>query len=771
MARTLQDLQSKLQEAEALLRAIQTGGADALVVSGPTGDQVYTLSGAEYPYRVMVEAMSEGAVIVAGDGTIFYANGSFAAMLQTPLDEVIGSAIDRFVLPDDVRSCRTLIDGCGGRPIRADIRLVSKSGTVLPVYLSIGPFEAGPSAGSCMVITDLTEHRRHEALISAEALERAKCAEAEAGRRRIASILDSITDSFFLLDREWRIVDANQRAAANFGTTLEQLVGRAFWDVAPHGPIPELDEQYRRAMEQRVAIHSERPSASAQGRWFERHIYPTDEGLAVCFRDITERKHAEAERRRSEANLADAEKLSHTGSWTWNVPTGTLLWSQEHFRIFGVDPATFWPTQENTQRFIHPQDLPAVVETLEKAVRERTDFEVAYRIIHPDGAIRYHHGMGQPLFTETGDLEFVGSVVDVTDRAQAEVQLRRSEGYLAAGQRLSHTGTWAWNVSNGELFWSLEHFRICGLDPETVELTQESATQIIHPEDRPSTSQAFTRAIADRAEYNCEFRVVRPDGTVRYVHSLGYPTFDESGAVAEYVGTIMDITERKEADEERARLRRQVVQAQEDERRRIALEMHDQFGQQLSALALKLSALRRDCDRRTNLGTELGSLEAMTRQMDTDLELIVSRLRPPALDDLGLVAALTNYVGQWSEHFNIHAEVHASGIDRDLLTDEIDTALYRITQEALTNVGKHAQASNVAILLDGRSDRVSLIVEDDGVGFEVEPTGPRQCFGIIGMRERASLLGGTIDIESRRGEGATVVARIPLPSESVRTSI
>jgi PAS domain S-box-containing protein len=716
----------------------------------------------------MVEAMSEGAVIVNGDGTIFYSNRSFTAMLGAPLDDVIGSPMNRFVLPEDVPRYETLIRHPGGATGRGEIRFAAKGAAVVPAYMSVSSFEAGTSAGACVVVTDLTEHKRHQELISAEALERTRRAEAESGQRRITSILESITDSFFSLGRDWRITDANQRAAANFGTTRDELVGNVLWEASEEGRIPELEEQYRHAMAHRVAVHVEGPSAVARDKWFDRHIYPTDDGLAVYFRDITERKRAEDRLRRSEANLAEAQKLNHTGSWTWNISTGALFWSAEHFRIFGLDPETFRPTVENTQRLIHPHDLPSVEQALDTAVRDRSSFELDYRIIRPDGSLRYHRGLGHPVINESGDLEFVGSVVDVTERVQAEEQLRRSESYLAEGQRLSHTGSWAWNLSTGELFWSLEHFRICGVDPETFTPTIETGRALIHPQDRIAANLAFDRAIDERRDFDSEFRMVRPDGTIRHVHSLAHPVFNEGGDVAEYVGTIMDITERREADDERERLLRDVVQAQEDERRRIALEMHDQFGQQMSALVLKLSALRRESGRRTRLAQELASLETIARQLDADLELIVWRLRPTTLDDLGLVAALTNYVNRWSEHFDIHAELHATGIEVGRLTDEIDTALYRIAQEALNNVAKHAQARHVAILLDGHSDRVSLIVEDDGVGFDVELAGARQRFGVVGMRERAALLKGTIDIESHSGKGTTVVARIPVKSSPQR---
>ena len=183
------------------------------------------------------------------------------------------------------------------------------------------------------------------------------------------------------------------------------------------------------------------------------------------------------------------------------------------------------------------------------------------------------------------------------------------------------------------------------------------------------------------------------------------------------------------------------------------------------SLAMKLSALKRNCDRRTNLRAQLAALETITRQLDVDLELIVSRLRPPELDDLGLAAALAHYVRRWSDTTGVRAEWHATGETPGHLTDEMEIALYRIAQEALNNVAKHAHASHVAVLLNVRSDRASLIIEDDGAGFDSEhPTGAHQHFGINGMRERATLAGGTLDLESVPGKGTTVVARIPFPA-------
>jgi PAS domain-containing protein len=176
----------------------------------------------------------------------------------------------------------------------------------------------------------------------------------------------------------------------------------------PQAVTNEFYPQYHKAMRERVPVHFEGRSGIAEGSWFEMHVYPTEEGLAVYFRDITERKRVEEKLRRSEAHLAEAQRIGHIGSWIWDVATGDCFWPQEHFHIFGLDPETFKPTKENTQRLIHPEDLPSVEQTLESAIRERSNFEMDYRIVGPDGSIRYHRGMGHPLVRESSELEFVG---------------------------------------------------------------------------------------------------------------------------------------------------------------------------------------------------------------------------------------------------------------------------------------------------------------------------------------------------------------------------
>jgi signal transduction histidine kinase len=204
-----------------------------------------------------------------------------------------------------------------------------------------------------------------------------------------------------------------------------------------------------------------------------------------------------------------------------------------------------------------------------------------------------------------------------------------------------------------------------------------------------------------------------------------------------------------------------LVFAQEDERRRIAREMHDQFGEQLTALGHRIVSLKDACGDRSDLRGPIDALEAVAQQLDRDVDHLVWELRPTALDDLGLEAALATHIENWSKHARISAELHTSGLSDDRLTSETETTLYRIAQEALTNVAKHSGAAHVDVILERRADQVVLMVEDDGVGFDPGDTGTtRHGLGLSGMQERASLVGATIQIESAAGKGTTVLVRM-----------
>lgn len=229
-----------------------------------------------------------------------------------------------------------------------------------------------------------------------------------------------------------------------------------------------------------------------------------------------------------------------------------------------------------------------------------------------------------------------------------------------------------------------------------------------------------------------------------------------------------EIIERRQSEKERIRILQQLVTIQEDERRRIARDLHDQLGQQLTVLRLKLEILKKMCAGDEDLSEQVGEIQNLARLIDWDVDFLAWQMRPTTLDDLGIVAALDQFVQQWSKHFNIEAEFHANRLGTVNLTSEAETHFYRIAQEALNNIFKHARASRVNISLEPRANDTVLIIEDNGIGFEPE----NKIFkkkgtkgkGLYGMRERAALIGGTLEIESARGKGTTVYVTVPVSS-------
>ena len=299
--------------------------------------------------------------------------------------------------------------------------------------------------------------------------------------------------------------------------------------------------------------------------------------------------------------------------------------------------------------------------------------------------------------------------------------------------------------------------QICGF---TLQQALDSGwLDFIHPDDRELVNADWLKTVRSGEEYGREVRYRPARGGERWVQIRAAPMIGNDGILSGYVATFEDITERKRTEAERRAVLRRLVGAQEEERRRVARELHDQLGQHLTALTLELKAFEQAIPEASKPSEQLARLRSIANQLMRETNRLAWELRPSTLDDLGLVAALARLAADWSARSDVTVDFLSPPIASRLPAD-VETALYRVAQEALTNSFRHARARRVSVLLDWQPGQVTLVVDDDGVGFA--PVSTTGTLGLTGMRERMEMVGGTLQLESAPGSGTSVYARVPL---------
>src|SRR6201993_3550658 len=263
--------------------------------------------------------------------------------------------------------------------------------------------------------------------------------------------------------------------------------------------------------------------------------------------DITERKRAEEALQQTRFYLSEGQRLAHMGSWAFN--DSGHYWSDELYKIYGLDPQNGAPTVEQYLALVHPQDRASMAETIKRMQEEHCGFDQIERIIRPDGQLRYIRAVAVPVFEKQVFKGFVGTTMDVTDQELLTQELRREQAYLAEAQSLTHIGSWATNFYTKQMFHlSDETFRLHGFDPRNGPIPLEHFFETIHPEDRAGVTATLEQAIHTRTDYDIrEFRVCHPDGTLRFLRTIGH--HNPSSEMGYYVGITMDITERKQAEQ------------------------------------------------------------------------------------------------------------------------------------------------------------------------------------------------------------------------------
>jgi PAS domain S-box-containing protein len=410
-----------------------------------------------------------------------------------------------------------------------------------------------------LVVTRLigSTRREKEAALEAEAKLRRSQVDLRDSEREWREVFEHNPVMYFMVDAAGTVLNVNTFGAAQLGYSVPELAGQSVLDVF-------LDED-RAFVRKCVAVCLETVGQSHTWEiqkirkdgsllWVRENakaMRRADDKLVVLIacEDVTERKRAENALQQSEAYLAEAQELSRTGSFGWSVATGEIIWSKETFRIFECDPATK-PTRQFVIERTHPEDRTAVQKTIDQASRDQGDYDHQYRLLMPDGSVKYVHALARATIDASGSIEFVGAITDVTAAREAEQKLRRSEAYLAEAQHLSHTGSWSWDLRSGDfLYRSIEEYRLFGFDPKEA-VSRKDVESRIPPEDLERLREIVRQAVQERGgQFEFDFRIALPDGSIRRIHSVAHTVVGSDGMVSEIFGTHMDVTEQYAARE------------------------------------------------------------------------------------------------------------------------------------------------------------------------------------------------------------------------------
>lgn len=355
---------------------------------------------------------------------------------------------------------------------------------------------------------------------------------------------------------------------------------------------------------------------------------------------------------------------------------------------------------------------------------------------------------------------------EVSDRQQAEEKIRQSERRLAEAQHIGQLGSWYWDISTNTLSWSEELYHIYGQDPSTFGATFEAYLAVIHPDDREMVRNIIAQARQEHHPIAFDHRIVRPDGTIRTLHTRGEVSLEATGQPVAIEGTGQDITKYKQAEEalhrSREQLRRLSARLQavrEEERTYMAREIHDQLGGAMTGLKMDVAALRRNLQ--TTLLEKTDAISGLIDDTIQTVRRIATELRPAILDDFGLVAAIEWQLQEFQSRANIRCNLSTDATDIPL-DPERSTAVFRVFQETLTNVARHANATQVDVHLQELTGQLILRVHDNGRGISAEEISGSKSLGLVGMQERIHLLSGELDIQGAPGQGTTILVKIPL---------
>ena len=759
LRRFTQDLEQRVAE-----RTAELAQANRLLERAIAIRQEAEQAAREYARRLELVANNAPVLIaqVDQDYRYRYVNQQYADLFSLQASDLPGKQV-REVLGDqayDVAAPR-MAEALNGQPVEFDLVLPQVSGTSRTVQVRYAPERnrLGQVSGFIAAIIDITDRKLAEAM-----------------QHRLATIVESSDDAIIGKDLDGRITSWNRSAERLLGYAEHDMLGCSVRTIIPDDRQAEEDEILLKLHQGARIEHFETVRRRKDGSLIDVSILisPIKDangvvvGASKNMRDLTERRRSEKALRDAEARIAAFLNNSLTIAWMKDAEGRHVYLSPNYERRFHVTLAE-WQGKRDAE--LWPAEIAEVFRRNDLAVLKKgKPVEVVEEVVNPDGSRSWWMNCKFP-FTDADGAHYVGGLgVDITDRVRAE---RTFKDLLeAAPDALVIVDTDGRIVMVNQQAERMFGYARADLLGQRIEMLLPERFRVRHPGHRANFfSDPQARSMGSGLDLRARYR----DGREFPVEISLSPLETESGRLV--TAAIRDITERKAAYEAVQAAHRRLQElsramglAEERVRGSLSHELHDEFGQLLSALKYDTKTLGSSLARRRAL-TEAtrrrlaGITQTVDRLFDS-LHTMVRGLRPAVLEKLGLVVALESLVEDIEARFRLVCRLETEGLTTPTgFGAELEATLYRMTQELLTNVTRHAHASHVTIRLVPHEGEVELIVEDDGVGFASSSSSSSSSsdrYGLRGIRERAEVLGGTVAIRSQPGEGMTVTVRIPL---------
>jgi len=461
-----------------------------------------------------------------------------------------------------------------------------------------------------------------------------------------------------------------------------------------------------------------------------------------------------------------ALKAGSTVAWETDLKRGGTVWLGDLPTTFGILSDTYTAAPEEFLHRVHPDDRQRVSEAVDNARQNRKTYESEFRVVRSDGAIRWLTARGEFYYAPNGTAErMLGVSLDITERKRAEAALRESEERFRSVFRDAGVGM---VVVSPEGYFIAANGTFCDyLGYTEKELIGTHVRSVTLPEDWPAFSKKLENALSGEHTFQrFEKRCLHKNGSLVHTENTASLIRSSEGTAQYFVGEVLDVTKRKELEEALSRANQQLIQAQEQERIRIARELHDDISQRLALLAIRLEQLEQDVDvSPRSLHGHVRELQTEVEEVSTSIQNLSHELHSSKLDYLGAVAAMRSWCKEFSEKQRMQIQFESHNVP-NYLPPEISLCLFRVLQEALHNAAKHSGVKNFSVRLSEDCGDIHLAIADEGAGFDTEAAMMGRGLGLTSMRERIRLVNGELSIESQPMRGTTIHARVPFNANS-----